>query len=310
MGIDSLQVEVVGLGQACMDYLGRIPFYPDPDRKVELLDLTYQGGGPASTALVTLSRLGVATAFIGSLSDDRIGTDILNNLKTEGIHIDCVKIMPGYSSQFAFIAISADHGQRNIFWHRGSVPALKKTDVDLSLFGGAGFLHLDGLMIEASIEAALQAKKMGLTVVMDAGTMREGSQDLLSLIDVLIASERFYEPVLGQDPLPGEALKFIKELCPGDVVITRGPKGSIGLYEGEIVFQNAYSVDTVDTTGAGDVYHGAYIFGLLNEYNLKERMRFASAAAAIKCARAGSRIGIPTLNQLVTFLKKGTNFHV
>ena len=141
--LDSIQV--IGLGQACVDYLGRLNAFPYEDGKAELTDLHIQCGGPASTALVTLSRLGISTAFLGSISDDPIGTEIWRGLKQAHVDWSCIKIRPGYGSQFAFIAIDGTSGERTIFWHRGTVPALRPEDVNLSAFPRARVLHLDGL---------------------------------------------------------------------------------------------------------------------------------------------------------------------
>jgi ribokinase len=294
-------IQVVGLGQACVDFLGRLPSFPQEDQKVELLEIHQQCGGPASTAMVTLARLGVRTSFIGAVSDDPLGLQIVEALKQEGVDLSHLKIRPGYTSQFAFIGINKDNGARTIFWHRGSVPHLSAKEVDLSPYSGAKVLHLDGLMIEASIEAALQAKGLGLTVVMDGGTMREGSQKLVSLVDVLIASERFAEPLVG----PGahdRALRALREWGPKTVVITLGTGGSIA-WDGSRTFaQKAFAVKALDTTGAGDVYHGAYIYGLVREWSIPECMRFASAAAALKCRAIGARKGIPGLNEVEAFM--------
>lgn len=295
-------IQVVGLGQASLDYLGRIPFYPEQDGKVELMDLHMQCGGPASTALVTLSRLGIATSFIGSISDDPLGQEILKGLKEEKVDTRFLKITPGYSSQFAFIAIAEKTGKRNIFWRRGSAPFLRTSDVDLSPFLNVRVLHLDGLMIDASVEAARQARDMGIRVLLDAGTMREGSRELVRFVDVLIASEQFSAPLVGSDATPETALEALKELCPGDVVITLGPRGSLGSYNNKLIYQDAFPVRSVDTTGAGDVYHGAYIYGLLKEWDMVTCMRFASATAAMKCRKIGARQGIPTLHQIKKFM--------
>ena len=296
-------VEVIGLGQACIDYLGRVTSYPEEDGKVELMDLHMQCGGPASTALVTLSRLGIRTSFFGSISDDAFGIEIVKGLKDENVDHTFLKITPGYTSQFAFIAINKDDGRRTIFWTRGSVPHLKSTDVDLSPFSGARILHTDGLMVEASIEGAKQAKAMGLTVVMDAGTLREGYRELISMVDILIASERFGSALVGSDESVDKALEALGQWGPKEVVITLGPKGSIGWSGGEMVSQKAFSIDAVDTTGAGDVYHGAYIYGLLKGWNMAECMHFASAASALKCLEIGGRKGIPTLEKTLSFMK-------
>ena len=295
-------IEVVGLGQACVDYLGRLLKVPEEDEKVELMDIHVQCGGPASTALVTLARLGVRTSFLGSVSDDPLGIEILKGLKDEGVDTSFLKITPGYTSQFAFIAITRKSGNRTIFWHRGSVPHLDAADVDLLPFSQAKVLHLDGLMIEASIEAARQARNLGIRVVLDAGTMRQGSQELASLVDVLIASERFAEPLVGAGSPPEKALETLLHLGPKEVVMTLGARGSVGMGDRSVLFQRAFPVDAVDTTGAGDVYHGAYIFGMLQGWNMPECMRFASAASAMKCREIGARKGIPRLEALKRFL--------
>lgn len=297
-----IHAEVVGLGQACVDYLGTLPSFPKEDGKVELKDLQMLCGGPASTALVTLSRLGVRTSFLGSISDDPAGQKILANLKEEAVDTSLLKITPGYTSQFAFIAITEGTGRRTIFWHRGSVPCLSKEDVDLVSFRRASILHVDGLMIEAAVEAAIQARELGMTVVMDAGTMREGSKDLVSLVDVLIASETFASPLLGPDETAEKALPALRELGPRDVVITLGGKGSVGINDQGFFRQRAFPVRAVDTTGAGDVYHGGYIYGLLQGWDMPRCMAFASAVAALKCRRIGAQAGIPDLHTVREFL--------
>ena len=295
-------VKVVGLGQACLDYLARAPNYPSEDNKMELMDIHIQCGGPASTALVTLSRLGIATSFLGSISDDYFGVEIADGLKKERVDTSFLKITPGHTSQFAFIVITKDTGKRTIFWHRGSVPHLKPEDVDLTLFPSAPLLHLDGLMTDASIEAAKQAKKREMKVVLDAGTMREGYRELLLHVDILIASEGFAEPLVGASASPETSLKALRELCPGDVIITLGSKGSIGYDHGEIIFQKALSIKAVDTTGAGDVYHGAYIYGILQGWDMNECMRFATVASGLKCRVIGAQEGIPRLGEIKKFM--------
>ncbi|MBW1715158.1 MAG: sugar kinase [Deltaproteobacteria bacterium] len=295
-------IQVIGLGQACLDFLGRLKVYPEEDGKCELLDLHIQCGGPASTALVALSRLGIHTSFLGSISDDHFGSEIAKGLKDEKVDSTYLKITPGYTSQFAFIAITQAGAKRTVFWHRGSVPHLRAADVDLSPFSKAKILHLDGLMIEACLEAARQARKRGLSVIMDAGTMRDRSRELVSLVDVLIASEGFAEPLVGRGAPPEKALAALRELGPKEVIITRGSKGSVGLSHKELLFQKAFSIDSVDTTGAGDVYHGGYIYGLLQGWDAPECMRFASATAALKCRQIGARKGIPGLEEIKEFL--------
>ena len=303
MGKQLEKIQVVGLGQACVDYLGVTPVYPIEDGKIELNDLHMLCGGPASTALVTLSRLGISTSFLGSISDDLFGKKIIDNLKNEKVDVSCLKITPDYTSQFAFIAVTQGSGKRTILWHRGSVPHLMPDDVDIGSFPRARVLHIDGLMIEASIEAARQANELGMIVVMDGGTMRQGSKKLLQLIDIIIASESFAIPLVGLEAPVESALHALRDLGPSQVVITSGEKGSIGLNDQGIFHEEAFPVKAVDTTGAGDVYHGAYIYGTLQGWEMDRCMRFASATAALKCKKIGAQAGIPDLDTIFELIK-------
>jgi ribokinase len=295
------ETAVIGLGQASYDSLGLLASFPAEDEKIELAAVESQCGGPASTALVTLSRLGVRTSFLGAVGDDLAGMEIAKGLDAEEVESSFLKIRPGHTSQSAFIAITRGSGKRTIFWHRGSAPPLRKQEVDLSAFPNAELLHLDGLMIEASIEAARQAKARGMKVVMDAGTLREGSLELLPLVDTLIASERFASPLVGKETSPEQALRELSRFAPGELVITLGAKGSVGLSRADMIRQEAIPVVAVDTTGAGDVYHGAYIYGVLRGWPMEECMRFASVISAMKCREVGARRGIPRLEEVLSF---------
>lgn len=297
-------VKVVGFGQASFDFLGHLSNYPEEDHKCELNDLKTGCGGPAATAMVTLSRLGVQTSFIGAVGDDRCGSEILHFLEAEKVDISFLKCIPGCLSQVAFIAV-ASGGSRTVFWHPGTAPSPEPFEIDLSPFTRARVLHLDGLKIEASIAAARQAKSRGITVVLDAGTFREGTVRLLPLVDILIASERFARPLVGDAP-GAQALKALVPFGPAQVVITQGAGGSVGvgMDRGEIIHQPAFHVKAVDTTGAGDVYHGAYIYRFLEGAEIAECMKFASAAAAYKCTVSGNRRGVPHLDQVLEIMNQ------
>lgn len=299
---DPACIQVVGLGQACVDYLGRVPFFPEEDQKVELTELRTKCGGPASSALVALAAFGVRTSFLGSVSDDPFGREIRRNLLSKRVDLRGLKVTPGFTSQFAFIAVSRRDGRRTIFWHRGSVPHLLAEDVDMSSFPGCKILHMDGLMVEACAEAARQAHGRGITVVMDAGTMREGSRELVSLVDVLIASRNFADPLVGPNAPVEKALEALKGLGPAQVIITMGREGSVGLGPDGPIFQSVFPVDAVDTTGAGDVYHGGYIYGMLQGWDMARCMRFAAAAAAVKCRDFGAQTDSLTLDAVLDLL--------
>ena len=292
---------VVGLGQCALDIMGAAGEYPPLDAKCELSELVVQGGGPAATAMVALSRLGIHTAFIGAAGDDEFGLRIKTELMDEGVDVRRLIIVPGGLSQTAFIFIHEPTGARTIFWNRGKDGERELVDEDLELIESAELLHLDGLKVNASLKAAQTAHKAGVPVVMDAGALRPGYLEVASLVDYLIVSEKFmadFHP--GPDHEAG--LVRLKDLGPGHVVVTLGDRGSLGFDGAEYHRQPAFEVKAVDTTGAGDVYHGGYIYGILSGWDMPACMRFASALAALKCRAVGGRTAIPGLDEVLGFL--------
>jgi len=300
-------IEVIGLGQACVDYRGIVPSYPGEDSKMELEGLFSTVGGPAAVAMMALSRLGVRTAFIGSIGDDPFGKTIKETLLREKVFAADVKETRGAASQFAFIAVTRGIAARTIFWTRGTAPHLKASEVDLRPYRGARVLHVDGLMTEAAAEAARQAKETGMHVVMDAGSFRSGIAGLVAMVDTLIASETFAAPIVSPGTGLEEQLYALRALGPGDVVITLGARGCIGLTNGVVYRQGPFKVKALDTTGAGDVYHGAYIYGILKGWDMPSSMRFASAAAALKCSRLAPDETLPRLAEVETLLAQVRN---
>jgi sulfofructose kinase len=298
--------EVIGLGQCALDLLGRVPAYPEVDQKTELSDFQVQGGGPVATALVTLARLGVPTAFLGRVGDDDFGTRIRQGLVEEGVDCRGLLTEPGAASQFAFIAVEATTGRRNIFWTRGSARPLSPADIDADLIRNCRILHLDGLQAEVSIAAACIAREHGVITVLDGGTFREGSPELIPLIDHLVVSERFARQISGGGDPQGILERLLSHGAKA-ATVTLGEKGSRTLtIRGEEFEQPAFAVKAVDTTGCGDVFHGGYIFGLLQGWPLPRTLRFAAACAALKAMALGGRTGIPRVEEVEMFLWEQT----
>ncbi|NIP48526.1 MAG: sugar kinase, partial [Gammaproteobacteria bacterium] len=158
---------------------------------------------------------------------------------------------------------------------------------------GVRVLHLDGLHLDVAIEAASIARRIGVATVLDAGTFRDGVEGLLPLIDHLVVSETFVSQST-DDKNPDVALQDLASYGAQAVTMTCGSKGSYSYQQGERIFhQPAFDVDAVDTTGCGDVFHGGYIYGLLQAWSLPQRVRFAAACAALKTRALGGRSAIP-----------------
>jgi len=294
------KIEVVGIGQCAIDYLGVVDTHPEVDEKTELWDFKIEGGGPAATAMVTLSRLGVSTSFIGKIGDDDFGRMIMQGLNVEYVDISGIIIEAGKRSQFAFISVENDTGKRNIFFTRGTVSPLEFNQINKSLIDNCKILHLDGLMIDVSLDAAKYARSIGKKVSLDAGTLRDGMIELCRHTDYLVTSEKFARSFVNSTDYE-HALREMKKLGPEIVCSTLGEKGSILLKDDIILHQPAYSmVGVVDTTGAGDVFHGGFIYGMLKGYDIKKTLNFASFASALKCKQLGGRSGIPRADKFDT----------
>jgi len=295
--------DVVGLGCCAWDYLAVVETYPLIDTKTDTLNFLEQGGGPTATALVTLARLGASTLFVGKVGDDTRGRLIVEQLEAEGVDTSQVRVEKDEISRFSFSIVERKTGKRTIVSAVGSVSPLAPEDLDRKAITSGRILHVDGHQMEAAIQAARWARTAGIKVTLDAGSLRPGMDILVKLVDYIVASETFALDITSEDRIPEAAKKMFHEGLEA-VVITSGDKGGFCISDnGEFIYP-AYSVDVVDTTGAGDVFHGAFDYGILRGWDLEEVMRFSSAVAALKCRELGGRSGIPSLKQVRRFVNR------
>jgi sulfofructose kinase len=295
-------LDVTGVGYTCMDFLATVPGMPAINTKMEMEAFHIQGGGPTATAMVTLARLGASTALIAKIGDDLSGQAALSELKKEDINLAGVVIQEGASSQCAFILVDGPTGKRTIFWTRGSLDQLAPSEIDAGLVLSARYLLIDDLEPEAAAAAASLANKASIPVVLDAGSTRAGVEKLVPLSTHLVTSEDFPREFTGKSDLH-EAAASLLEMGPSVVTVTLGERGCFAMQKGKPpLYQRGFQVRAVDTTGAGDVFHGAYIRALLEDWELPRVLEFACAVAGLKCTKPGGRTGIPTMGQSLAFL--------
>lgn len=262
-----------------------------------------QGGGPVPTALVALARLGARACYFGKVGDDEGGRFVRESLEREGIEPCGLVVSPGARTTRAFVWIDGPSGLKSIAADRTGLEDLRPAELSRELVAAGRYLLIDGKETEASLAAARWSRQAGGEVVLDVGSQRSKMQDLLGFTDYLVVSESFALQ-FGKMNDEEVAAQTLFNFGPKVIVVTQGHRGSLCLSQEGLFRQPAFSVPVVDTTGAGDVFHGGFIYGLLRGWELRRTMRFASAMAAIKCGQLGGRVGIPTLPQVEKFLAR------
>lgn len=296
------RIDVVGLGYCTLDYLTLVNQYPEIDTKEEVIDFLEDGGGPTATALVTLARFGIPTSFIGKAGDDARGKLIVRQLRQEGVDLSNFIVEKNKVSPLSLIVIDKNSGKRTIIYTKGNVSKIQPAEVARDVLRRARILHIDGHQIEASVAACKRARELNVKVVFDAGSIRPGMEELLMLSDYVLASRTFALAFTRAKTIEDAAEKLFSTTA-NTVVVTNGEQGGFCISNRSRFHYPAYQVETVDTTGAGDVFHGAFDYGLLQEWPLEKTIRFASIVAGLKCRKMGGRNGIPDLQDVMALLR-------
>ena len=294
--------EVVGMGLNSVDFLSLVPEFPTLNSKMEILQFSKQGGGQVATAMVALTRWGIRTKYIGKVGDDELGSFSINSLRQDGVDISSVTIEPNTTSQLAMIIVDRALGERTILWNRNKQLMYREGELQREEVCSGKILHLDGHDIQSAIQCAQWAKEEGIPTVIDIDKIEPLTPELIKKIDFVITSSNF--PILFTGISDREkALIEMQRQTPGFLCATLGREGAVALVDGNILRVKGFKVEAVDTTGAGDVFHAGFIYGLLQNWDIMEILRFANAVAALKCRDLGGRRGIPTLEETHKLMK-------
>ncbi len=297
-----MMVEVVGVGACRMEYLGAIDRFPEVDQSMDLSCFSMQIGGTSSLVMIALAVLGVRSAVVTKVSDDHFGRFVRKDLQQTGVDISSLVVESGKITPFHFVLVEQSRAKRKVFRTRGDVTPLRLDECCLDVLEGAKVLHIDGTQLDAQKAAAQKARSLGVHVIYNAHVPGESFHELIGLTDTLVASERFVAEI-GIGPL-AESLKELRKMGPESVVITVGEDGSVGMEASETYVVPALPVQVMDTTGAGECFQGAYIYGILRGWSLRERLRFANVAAGLCCRSLGARLGLPDLDEVQNHLIK------
>ena len=296
--------DFIGLGFCSNDHLAVLPFIP-LDTKVRMLSHAITGGGPAANAAAGAAALGLSAAFAGTVGDDADGRMILADFAAQGVDTSMVRVRKGATSAIAYLWIDEKTGARSCAWTREGLTELSADEIDADAIAGAKVLHLDGHNAAGAVAAAKAAREAGVLVSYDAGTMRDGMEELLPLADLLICSEEFILGLTGlgdaEDAVRQVYAKYRPKVCGA----TMGERGSMCFDGKDFVKCPAFKVEkVVDTTGCGDLFHTGFAVRWLETHDLVECQRFAAAVSALKCrGLSGRPPSAPTRREVEDFLK-------
>jgi sulfofructose kinase len=295
-------IRVICLGLSALDQVWRVEgLFAGGSEKIRGLDYATVGGGMAANAAVAVARLGGATAFWGRGGDDTAGREMRAALSGEGIDVRHFRLFPDGRSSVSGIIVDRS-GERQIANFRGQFP-VEPDWLPLDELAGVSAVLADPRWPEGAAALFEKARSLGIPTVLD-GEVSEASvfEQLLPLTDHAVFSEPALTGFAGS--ASGEALATAARFNCRIVAVTRGREGVSWYEDGQLKNLAAYPVDVIDTTGAGDVFHGAYAFAIGAGLTVRDAMSFASVAAALKCMRPGGRAGIPSIDDCVAFMRK------
>lgn len=285
---------IVGFGENSVDIVYRLPHYPQPGTptsKVAIERHDVQPGGQVATTLVTCAAFGLSTRYVGTFGNDAPGAMIRAALQRRGVDVS-LALEREAPNRYAVILIDGSD-ERLILWQRDARLAVSPTDVRREWIAGATLVHVDATDAEAGIVLAHLARQAGLDVTCDIDQITPDTKRLLDAVSIPILAEHVPATLTGE-PDPERALRALRHHHPGRLVVTLGRRGSAMLDGDRFLYAAGFPVDVVDSTGAGDVFRGAFIYSLIRGDAPEETLRFANAAAAIACTREGALPSVPS----------------
>ena len=295
-------IDVFGLGAVTVDFVGTVGSWPCEGAKQPLEDLSIHDGGLVGTALSAVARLGGKACFAGKLGESDMARRAIKAFEKDGVDTSFVIRTENAEPIVAFVFTNSSSGQRNIFWTRQNVQyPLSSEFSDKNWFDNTRVLLVDFEAGTAGIEAAKIASEHNIPVVVDVEQNEPHVVELMAACSHVVVSEDFAAGYTGKAEVR-QILEALKTSPKQTVIMTRGENGCAGLTVDGFFKLPAFKVNVVDTTGCGDVFHGAYALAIARGQTVPEAARFASAAAALCATKMGGREGIPTAEQLHSFV--------
>jgi sulfofructose kinase len=301
----SSQVDLVGVGLNATDTLIRLPHYPALGSKVEFRSADVLPGGQVASAVAACQQWGLRTRYVGKVGDDDAARIHRQEFDKLGIEAHLLTA-PGCASQQAVILVD-DAGERTVLWKRDNRLTLRPEEIRREWVSEARALHVDGHDTAAAVTAAGWARAAGIPVIADLDDLYPGVEALLKNIDYLITSRDIPGRLVGNQDLrkslPAVRDRFGCRLT----AATLGQEGVLAWDGSEFHYAPAFRIQPLDTTGAGDIFHAGFIYGLLQGWSLPRQLDFACAAAALNCTASGARGGIQPVEKIESLMTTGAH---
>jgi len=294
------ECDVVGLGENSVDLVYRVPQLASAGQKVRAAGCRRLLGGQVATTLCTCAALGLRTRYVGTFGNDDHGRLIRSELEQRGVDTSHAHVRYA-PNRHAVILVDDRTGERTIVWQRDRSLALGPGDLPHEAMTGARVLHVDNVDEETAIAAARLGREAGMIVTTDIDQVTERTAELVAAATFPILAERVPQALTGESDAR-QALRALHRQHGGMLCVTMGSRGSLLLNGDRLHEAPAFEVAAIDTTGAGDVFRGALIYALLRGDAPDVMLRFANAAAALSCTRAGAIGGIPSLAEIEQLL--------
>jgi sulfofructose kinase len=298
------QFDVVGVGLNATDTLILLSRFPAYAGKVAFDDEILSPGGQVASAMVACASLGLRVKYIGTVGDDERGRIQMESLRSSGINIEDVIVRENCPNQTAYILIDRTTGERTVLWRRDDCLRLDPSSIRPEQITCGRLLHIDAHDTLAVARAAEIARQHKIPVTVDVDTIYHGFDRVLPNVDYLVASSEF--PVQWTNERdPFKALVTIQDEYHIPVAaMTLGAHGALARVDGKFIYSPAFVVNCVDTTGAGDVFHGAFCYAVLQNMPMREALEFSNAMAALNCTALGARGGIATIAEAKALMQR------
>jgi len=295
---------VLGVGINATDTVIRLPRFPALDSKVEVTSTQVKAGGQVASAMVACRRWGLQARYVGKIGDDAAGRFQAEEMRREKVDAHWI-IACGQQSQSAFILVDEASGERTVLWKREPGIALRPRDIKRAWISSAAALLVDGHDTAAAAQAARWARDQNIPVVADIDNLYPGVEGLLQFVDYAVTSKDFPARVTGERNLL-KALPLMRGTFNSRLAAATIGRLGVLAWDGLQFFLCAgFRVNAIDTTGAGDVFHGAFVYGLVQGWGIKDLLEFSCAAAALNCESLGARGGIRSIREIEKLRRGG-----